>query len=91
VVAQDVEGVLPQALTTDESGYKSVKYYELIPLVIEALKEEDKIGQEQARTMANQQAEIQRLTVANNTAQQQLSELREVKQKLEYLQASLQR
>jgi hypothetical protein len=32
-----VEAVLPEAVTTDETGYKSVKYYELIPLVIEAL------------------------------------------------------
>lgn len=91
VVAQDVEGVLPQAVTTDASGYKSVKYYELIPLVIEALKEEDKIGQEQARTIDSQQAEIQRLTVANDIAQQQLSELQEVKQKLGYLEASVSR
>ena len=69
VIAQDVEAVLPQAVTTDESGYKSVAYYELIPMLIEALKEEDKIGQEQARTIASQQAEIKRLTVANDVAQ----------------------
>jgi hypothetical protein len=89
VVAQDVEAVLPEAVTTDETGYKSVKYYELIPLVIEALKEENKISQEQARTIACQQAEIQRLTVANQAAQQQLKELQEVKQKLGLLEATV--
>src|SRR5262249_27654158 len=56
------------AVTTDETGYESVKYYELIPLVIEALKEENKVSQEQARTIARQQAEIQQLTVANQAA-----------------------
>jgi Chaperone of endosialidase len=80
VVAQDVEAVLPEAVTADETGYKSVKYYELIPLVIEALNEENKVSQEQARTIARQQAEIQRLTVANQAALQQLKELQEVKQ-----------
>jgi Chaperone of endosialidase len=91
VIAQDVEAVLPQAVSTDAAGYKSVAYYELIPLFIEALKEEDKIGQEQAQTAANQQAEIQRLTVANDAAQKQLSELQGVKQKLEYLEATVNR
>ncbi len=89
VIAQDVEAVLPQAVTTDASGYKLVNYTELIPLVIEALKDEDKITQEQARTIASQQTEIQRLTVANLAAQQQLIELQEVKQKLGRLEASV--
>ena len=82
--------MLPEAVTTDETGYKSVKYYELIPLVIEALKEENKVSQEQAQTIARQQAEIQRLTVANQTALQQLNELQEIKQKLELLDAKFQ-
>ena len=89
VIAQDVEAVLPQAVTTDASGYKLVNYTELIPLVIEALKDEDKITQEQARTIASQQTEIQRLTVANQAAQQQSIELQEVKQKLGRLEASV--
>jgi hypothetical protein len=86
-----VEAVLPQAVTTDASGYKLVNYTELIPLVIEALKEEYKNSQEQAQTIASQQGEIQRLTVANQTAQEQLSELQELKQKLAYLEASVSR
>jgi len=36
-----VEVVLPEAVTKDEAGYKQVAYHELIPLLIEALKEED--------------------------------------------------
>jgi hypothetical protein len=82
VVAQDVEAVLPEAVTTDDAGYKKVAYYELIPLLIEAIKEEDKISKEQAQTIARQQSEIQQLTAANEAAQQQLAELRELKQKL---------
>jgi hypothetical protein len=89
VVAQDVEAVLPEAVTADETGYKSVKYYELIPLVIEALKEQNKVSQEQAQTIARQQAEIQRLTVANQATLQQLKELQEVRQKLGLLEATV--
>ena len=89
VIAQEVEAVLPEAVTTDESGYKSVNYYELIPLVIEALKEEDGISKGQSETIARQQAEIQRLTAASELALRQLNELREVKQKLARLEAAM--
>jgi hypothetical protein len=89
VVAQDVEAVLPEAVTTDEAGYKQVAYHKLIPLLIEALKEEDKISKEQAQTIARQQSEIHRLTVATEAAQQQLNELQEVKQKLGRLEAAV--
>lgn len=40
VVAQDVEAVLAEAVTTDADGYKSVQYDKLIPLLIEAIKEQ---------------------------------------------------
>lgn len=39
VLAQAVEKVLPEAVTTRENGYKAVKYEKLIPLLIEAIKE----------------------------------------------------
>jgi len=89
VVAQEVEAVLPEAVTTDEAGYKQVAYHELIPLLIEAIKEEDKISKEQAQTMARQQSEIQRLAAANESAQQQLLELRELKQRLSQLESTV--
>jgi hypothetical protein len=54
IVAQDVEAVLPEAVTTDADGYKSVRYDNLIPLLIEAIKEQDQLA-------AQQQAEIERL------------------------------
>ena len=40
VVAQDVEAVLPEAVTMDEAGYKAVKYEQLTALLIEAVKEQ---------------------------------------------------
>ncbi|HSF43580.1 MAG TPA: tail fiber domain-containing protein [Thermoanaerobaculia bacterium] len=38
-VAQEVEEVFPEAVHTDEQGYKSVKTLDLLPLLVEAVKE----------------------------------------------------
>jgi hypothetical protein len=57
VVAQEVEAVLPEAVTTDAAGYKSVRYDDLIPVLIEAIKE-------QAEIVARQQRDIERLKLA---------------------------
>ena len=44
VIAQDVEQVIPEAVTTRKNGYMAVKYEKLIPILIEAIKElNDKI------------------------------------------------
>ena len=39
VVAQEVEKVLPEIVTTRDNGYKAVKYEKLVPLLIESIKE----------------------------------------------------
>jgi hypothetical protein len=39
VIAQDVEKVLPQAVTNTDKGYKTVQYDALYALLIEAVKE----------------------------------------------------
>jgi hypothetical protein len=39
VMAQEVEKILPEVVTTRENGYKAVKYEKLVPLLIESIKE----------------------------------------------------
>jgi hypothetical protein len=39
VIAQEVEQILPEAVTINSRGYKTVNYNSLIPLLIEAVKE----------------------------------------------------
>lgn len=42
-IAQDIEKVFPELVSTDENGYLSVDYQGLIPVLIEALKEQQLI------------------------------------------------
>ncbi len=42
VLAQEVEAIMPELVTTRENGYKAVKYEKIVPLLIEGIKELDK-------------------------------------------------
>jgi hypothetical protein len=39
VIAQEVERVIPEVVTTRGNGYKAVKYEKMVALLIEAIKE----------------------------------------------------
>lgn len=39
VVAQEIESILPEVVQTKEDGFKAVRYEQLIPLLIEAIKD----------------------------------------------------
>ena len=40
VIAQEVEEVLPEVVHTRDNGYKAVKYEKIVPLLIQAIKEQ---------------------------------------------------
>ena len=42
VIAQEIETILPEAVTTRDNGYKAVNYEKIIPLLIEAIKDQQK-------------------------------------------------
>ena len=42
LIAQEVEKIIPQVVSTDSAGYKSVEYSKLVALLIEAIKEQQK-------------------------------------------------
>jgi hypothetical protein len=42
VIAQQIEQVLPEAVKVGSDGYRSVNYTEIIPVLIEAIKEQQK-------------------------------------------------
>lgn len=70
-IAQEIEEVLPLVVQTDAKGYKSVDYSRLTPVLVEAVKEQQKI-------IDAQQAEIQAL-------QSELSSLEELKSQVAQL------
>ena len=40
IIAQEIEAVLPEVVTTRETGFKAVKYEKIVALLIEAIKEQ---------------------------------------------------
>ena len=42
VIAQEIETILPEIVTTRENGYKAVKYDRIVALLIECVKEQQK-------------------------------------------------
>ena len=42
VIAQEIEAILPEVVTTRDNGYKAVKYEKIVPLLIQAIKEQQK-------------------------------------------------
>ena len=39
IIAQEIEEILPEVVTTRDSGYKAVKYEKIVPLLIQCIKE----------------------------------------------------
>jgi hypothetical protein len=40
LIAQEVEKIVPEVIITDDKGYKGISYEKLVPLLIEAIKEQ---------------------------------------------------
>lgn len=43
LIAQELEKVIPELVDTDDDGWKSIEYSHLVPVLIEALKEQNKL------------------------------------------------
>lgn len=61
VIAQEIEKIYPELVSTDEEGYKSVSYATFTPILIEAIKElhQQKIATENKYEELEQQLQIQ--------------------------------
>jgi len=80
--AQDVEKLFPEVVTTDASGYKSVDYGRLTPILVEAIKEQ----QQQIDLFKNdhrqQEKTISDLQQKTNNQEQRINELETLVKKL---------
>ena len=68
VIAQDIENVLPELVYTNNQGYKAVNYTGFIPFLIEAVKEQ--------QTVIDQQNEKIEALEAGNNSNNELEDLR---------------
>ena len=64
LIAQEVEAVVPEVVHTDADGVKTVEYAHLVPVLIEALREQQALIQQQAEALARLQGEIGGLRTA---------------------------
>ena len=60
LLAQDIEKVFPE-LVSESNGIKSVNYQGLVPVLINALKQQDVLIKEQQRILSKQQSEVDEL------------------------------
>lgn len=60
-VAQELEAVLPDLVTEDDDGYKSIEEASLVPFLVEALKEQQTAIDEQAAALESMRAEMESL------------------------------
>jgi len=61
LIAQDVERVLPELVYTDAKGYKSLAYDKLVPVLVEALKEQESEIKEQKTEIKELKEKLSRL------------------------------
>jgi len=64
-IAQEIEKVYPQVVHTDKDGYKSVDYSRLTPILVEAIKEQQKIIEELQKFIQQLQEENSQIKQAN--------------------------
>ncbi|MGH7244848.1 MAG: tail fiber domain-containing protein [Phycisphaerales bacterium] len=77
-LAQEVDGVLPELVAEGSDGHKGVSYVSLVPLLTEAIK------QQQAQREGDRK-ELERLGAANQAKQNEIDELRARLERLEKL------
>lgn len=83
-IAQEIKEVLPEVVSQDSKGYYSVAYSNIVPVLVEAIKE-------QQSTIAQLQAQVTELAQTKTELQQSRTELATFKEKLSRIESSLQR
>ncbi len=60
LIAQEVEKVFPELVNTDDKGYKAVSYEKLTVVLLEALKEQQKMIEEQQKSIEELKKEVRK-------------------------------
>jgi hypothetical protein len=62
LIAQDVEAVFPELVRTDTKGYKSLSYEQIVPALVEAIKEQ----QATIRTLTERLSRLEKVEAGSN-------------------------
>ena len=81
VLAQDIEKVFPE-LVSESNGIKSVNYQGLVPVLINALKEQDLKMKDQDSRMKDQDLKMKDQETKLNKQQEEINELKAIVKKL---------
>jgi|GEM_PF-1146810 len=69
VIAQQIEKFVPELVSTDENGYKSVQYSHMVPLLLEAIKEQQDIINSQSKELGVLKASVEAISEYIKTAE----------------------
>ena len=69
VIAQQIEKIVPELVATDEDGYKSVQYSHMVPLLLEAIKEQQAIINSQSQEIGVLKASVDAISELIKTAE----------------------
>jgi trimeric autotransporter adhesin len=69
LIAQDVENIIPEVVHTDVNGFKALSYDKLVPVLVEAIKEQQDVIKELKGEMARMSAELNRIKNKDIAAQ----------------------
>jgi hypothetical protein len=81
-LAQEVEQVLPELVSTDRQGYKSVAYANVVPVLVEAIKQ-------QQSQMDAQQKQLEAVRAENERLKSRLKQMETMQSQLSALSARL--
>jgi len=73
VIAQEIEKIYPELVGTDKDGYKSVQYSHLVPVLIEAIKEQQLLIVELENTVSTSANQLNTLESNLNLLTQRLN------------------
>ena len=72
VIAQELEKVFPELVNVDDRGYKMVNYVGLVPVLLQAIKEQQLEIQQLNQKVADQESKLSELSSDNETMKSDL-------------------
>jgi len=90
-IAQEVEKILPELVRTDSSGYKSVNYTNVVPVLVEAVKAQQKQMEQLKAGQKSAEATTKRLSALESENRELKALLLDMAQRMQRLESETRR